>query len=829
MMALQLTLAQIPQAELVWKSAPPRWVIFLLVLAALLFVSVIYRREGRSLPRPGRLFLGSLRLLLLLALLLVYMNPAYETKASRFRKSAVIVLVDESLSMTLADAYSKAEMALLWKAMGHIDKDGKILKPAPKKLQRIAIVNRLLDPKFGSLLKELRQRNDIELYAFSDNVYPNIQPGKTRPQGQKTSIGDTLQMLLDQPRDRRIAAVVMLTDGQSNSDTVAPLEVGKTFADLKIPIYTVGVGSPVKPKDIVLLRLRAREKVLVGDKLTFHLELAHQGYGENKSVAVILEDLTAWVKTTGKGFRKRMKAGQVLPLERGGRLLGTRPIRLGRAGKVQHMRFVHIFKTDGVYFVRIKVLRQDGEETIRNNQLLVRVEVRDDRLRVLYIEGPPRWEWRSMRNWLIRDPKITANLYLTWADPDFPQEKSQDAPDLENWPPTRDELFKYHVVILGEVDPTHMGVGPGEARRFLKDLRAFVEKRGGGLILIAGEQFNPAAFESSQSMRALLPVRTRPEPGGIYTEAKRLVRTQRGIGHPIFQLKDDTDENIKAWEDKYVGHFFWFRRTRPVPGASVLAVHPDAKYVYKARSERAPEQLRHFPLFVLRNFGRGKVFFSATDDTWRWRFLRGDEYFRRFWAQVIRYVGAPSLFGESFHYKLTTNRREYEPGMRVQVTLEVLDREFNPAQDESWKVRSRNPAGEEQTIFLTALKGRPGSYSGVIYANYLGRWELSVDKNEQRGILEEARVNFDVRIPDIESRNPELNEPMLKKLAMQTEGAYFKAWQTAEIPPLIKKAKRRRASTLGRSRSAWDLKLVLALILGLMFIEWFVRKLFRLH
>ncbi len=385
-------LSQLPQPELIWKNAPPRWGIFLLVLAALVFVFVIYRRESKSLSLPARVFLGSLRLALLIALLLVYMNPVYETKASRYRKSAVVVLVDESLSMTLQDHYSKEQALRLWKVMGYIDKEGKISKPLPPKIERIAIVNRLLDLKRGKLLPGLKKRNDIEVYAFSSDLYPNIQPGKTRPQGQRTRIGDILQTLLDQPRDRRIAAIVMLTDGQSNSDELAPLEAGKLVGDLQIPMYTVGVGSPKKPKDVALLRLRAREKVLVGDKVTFHLELVQQGYREKKNVAVVLEDITRWVRTSGDGFRKRMIASQKLPLDRAGHVLGTQAIQLGKPGTVQHMRFIHIFKNDGVYFVRVKVRRQEGEETLRNNQLLLRVEVRDDRLRVLYIEGLPLYQ-----------------------------------------------------------------------------------------------------------------------------------------------------------------------------------------------------------------------------------------------------------------------------------------------------------------------------------------------------------------------------------------------------------------------------------------------------
>ena len=45
------------------------------------------------------------------------------------------------------------------------------------------------------------------------------------------------------------------------------------------------------------------------------------------------------------------------------------------------------------------------------------------------------------------------------------------------------------------------------------------------------------------------------------------------------------------------------------------------------------------PLFVTRDYGRGRVFFSATDETYRWRFMRGDSpYFYPFWQRAINWA-----------------------------------------------------------------------------------------------------------------------------------------------------------------------------------------------
>lgn len=836
--------AQMPDPELIWKSAPPRWGVFLVVMFLGAFVAFVYRRENKTVPWGARLFLGLLRLAALLLMFGIFCEPVYESKVAKHRKNAIVFMVDESLSMAITDRYSQADLAKLRAAIAHVSpgavagsdagSGSSVTRPyvLGESAARIDIVNRLLAADGGQLIEQLTQKNhDVEVYAFSQHLLPNVQPGMTVARGAQTRIGDALSALLDQPHDRRISAIVLLSDGQSNADEVPLDKVTARLAELRIPVFAIGVGSPKKPKDIELLQLRVRDRVLVNDKVNFNTKLVQQGFPPRKVVDLVLEDITAWVKTTGDSQRPQLAPGQEFPITRPGRVLTSHPLALLDPGHEQEHALVHVFDRPGVYFVRVVARPQPGEETVENNQLITRVDVRDDRLRVLYVEGLPRYEYRALMRWLIRDPKILAHVMLCSADPEFPQDKSPDAPEMDIWPPTKEQILDYHVVILGDVDPRQVGTDGttlDESRRFLADVAELVEKKGGGLVLISGLH-NPRDYQRGSPLEHALPVRyveDRAHAARTFTEKKTLARTTGGQDHPIFLLDEDPAENRRIWENEYVGAFFGYQRVKPVPGASVLAYHPDERYEVR-EGDRTTQ--KPYPMFVARNFGRGKVFFTATDDTWRWRFLVGDRYFARFWAQVVRYVGSPSLFGDSAHYKLWTERREYEPLDRVTVSLEVLDREFKPVEGETWRVRFRSPSGKEGALFLSAIDDMPGSFQGALTATELGRWELWVERDEKRGILEEARCAFTVRIPNLEARAPSLNEEALKDLAIKTGGAYFAAMDAQQVPPSIKHAQTPRTAQLGESRDAWHDPRVFVAMLVLLCCEWLVRKINRLQ
>jgi biopolymer transport protein ExbD len=212
-------------------------------------------------------------------------------------------------------------------------------------------------------------------------------------------------------------------------------------------------------------------------------------------------------------------------------------------------------------------------------------------LRVLYVEHRPRWEYRFLKNALVRDADVRAHVLLTSVME--PQEHSEGLEPLTGFP----QKLDYDVVILGDVPASRVPLDRIEA--YVRD--------GGGLILIAGADSNPPA---DAALKALLPVTV----GRAVSGEMRPRLTEAGRAHPITK-----DLNVGA-ED--FPSLISVLEVKPVEGATVLADVGD-----------------DLPLFVVKDHGKGRVFFSATEDTYRWRWLRGDNpLFYPLWQRAMRWV-----------------------------------------------------------------------------------------------------------------------------------------------------------------------------------------------
>lgn len=203
--------------------------------------------------------------------------------------------------------------------------------------------------------------------------------------------------------------------------------------------------------------------------------------------------------------------------------------------------------------------------------------------RVLYVERPPRFEYRFLKKALLRDASLRVHCLLTSADPEWPQEHTEGFDGVPSRFP--DDLSKYEVVVMGdETPPDH--------------LVRFVREEGGGLVVIPGRERWTGALE------ALLPVRIDGEtPEGVEL-APRL--TPPGREFLPFAFSPETKP------------LRWMLTSTPREGSRVLA------------------EADGHPLFVTWTAGKGRIFWSATDETWIWRYLSGDEpYFYPLWRRAI--------------------------------------------------------------------------------------------------------------------------------------------------------------------------------------------------
>jgi uncharacterized membrane protein len=278
---------------------------------------------------------------------------------------------------------------------------------------------------------------------------------------------------------------------------------------------------------------------------------------------------------------------------------------------------------------------QPGELSPANNRRLVPLRVVDKKLQILYLEGSPRWEYRYLKNAILRDTSVQFACLLTEADPRRGGEGNRR---ITGFPRDVAELFRYDIVILGDVPREWFTSAQLEA------LRRFVQERGGSLVAIAGERSMPWEYRETP-LADLLPV-VLPDTREEITsdEPFRLQLTDAGKRHPMMLIADRPERNLQVWQE-LPGVYWCGVVPRAKPGATVLAVHPTRT------NPSGP-----LPLMAVQQTGEGRCFLSLVDSTWQWRYRLGDRYFYRYWGQVLRSLTPHELPGSNRYAKLTACR-----------------------------------------------------------------------------------------------------------------------------------------------------------------------------
>ena len=132
----------------------------------------------------------------------------------------------------------------------------------------------------------------------------------------------------------------------------------------------------------------------------------------------------------------------------------------------------------------IRVKGQDLVDTVKST-----VRVNEQKIKILYIEHSPRWEFKFLQPALLRDRRVEVDFILVNAAPEVAK---GGKPFLPEFPKTKEKFFEsmYNLVILGDVDANYF------SKEQLEWIREFVQKRG-GLIVMAGRQNMPNTYEGT--------------------------------------------------------------------------------------------------------------------------------------------------------------------------------------------------------------------------------------------------------------------------------------------------------------------------------------------
>ncbi|MBI3465423.1 MAG: hypothetical protein HY000_20560 [Planctomycetes bacterium] len=569
-------------------------------------------------------------------------------------------------------------------------------------------------------------------------------------------------------------AIVLLTDGITTDGE--PLADAANYARRKnVPIHVVGAGDPRPVRDLELRDLMVDDVVFVDDVVNFEAKLSARGIDGGKAKVRLLE----------RGIDTPLASAEIdIPSD-------DRPVPI----RLQHRPKL---PGDVTYVVEVEPIEREFQT--KNNTLERQVSVREEKLRLLFVESYPRFQYRFLKHLLERDPSIDLNVLLLEADAEHPE---QDRTAISHFPTSKEELRSYDVVLFGDVNPFYLNENQ------LRNLADFVIDKGGGLALLAGQRYMPASYRETP-LETVIPIDFDGAQAGMPTrEPFQSVLTVEGLANPIFRLGPDDAESQRIWKN-LPGSYWFFEAPQRKPGALPLAVHP------ARMGSQGP-----LPIIVVQQVGAGKSLLVCIDSTWRWRDRVGDVYFARFWVQTVRYLSRSRLIGQTRQAELSADRREYQRGQAVELRVRLLDESLGDAAQEAVTVLVEREGHEQQRVSLRRSSPGSSSYEGIINGAQEGRYKAWMVTPAVKG--SPPSTTFEVAAPPGEFRKVEMDEPTLRQVAERTGGKFY-TFLTADdllrqIPP-----GRKIPLDTDPPIPLWNTWPLLGLFITLLVTEWLLRK-----
>lgn len=750
----------------------------LLVGALLLgLVLWIYRRAGVDLSPRRRTALLALRIAAVLCLVPALLALSVRVPLQRLVKPVLALAVDTSQSMALSDAYvTPDERTALAEAVGQSTGEGSDQTELP----RIDLVRLMLSADEGSRLARLRENCEVRPFAIDQRVRTPDQTDWSsslewaEPTGESTALARTVTEVIDQLRGQPSAGVLLLSDGANNAGA-SPLAACEDWRRAGAIIHTVAIGDP-DPVDIEVRQVLANDLLFMGDPATVIVRL-----------------------------RQRGCSGLSLPLvlSRGDNELARTDVTFTDEAEI-NVPLTFTPAQAGDHTFRVSCPAQPGETVEQNNQHRFAARVTSDRVRVLYLEHTPRWQYRFLRDAMNRDRRLRIEILLTGAEP-----VAEPPPPFVNTLPASKEAYTtYDLIILGDVAPQTL------TQQQMEWIAEAVRDDGVGLLLFAGPRFNPAAYVETP-LADLFPVEPevtvetsseRPRA----TEEDRFVPrlTPLGQSHPALQLGDSVDETIETWDA--LPAVYWHAPVRKArPGASVLAVHPD-----EYTTARPPKPL---PVLAVQHFGKGPSMYCGIDETWRWRLKQGDRIFYRLWGQVIQYLGAQHLAGGQDQSSLRADRPLYGRGETALVTARIA--EIGGAELPPLVVEQ--PDGSQERHTLRPAPGAEQLYEARVDLPAAGMYRMWIE-----GRALEASTSVEVEAPRLELQDPAANVTLMRELASNTGGEFCRPEGFDEMIDRLDLSPRQVNEQ--HNIPLWDRPLLVFLFVGLLGAEWIARRLWQL-
>ena len=723
----------------------------------------------------------ALRIIALALLAISLAEPSLVGEEAAPGENIVAVIADNSLGMQVRDSGENQTRA---EVLANLLKDSQ-----GEEADWLSTVSDTFAMRRFSLDSRLRRIGDFQSLDFS---------------GDSSAIGTSLKSIQRRFAGRPVAAVIMLTDGNSTDEIDL-----STLGDFP-PIFPVVIGNQAPDFDLGIRDVAVSQTSFEDSPVTIRADVQAQGCADNTVFVRLLN-------ATGD----EIEAQQFIP---------------SSDSDSRSLRFLHRPPTGGVHFYRVEISSdrdQEEEATQENNSRLITLNRGRGPHHILYVSGRPNWEYKFLNRSLAeddevnlvglirvarREPKfqwrgrngVASNQLFQGLDPND-DTADTDQPVMirlnprdqhefsSGFPRKPEDLFEYQAVVIDDLERAFFSMDQMDL------LDTFVSRRGGSLLMLGGVESLAHGGYDKSPIGKMLPVHL-GAPGGPTGSELKLDLTRDGWLSPWMRLRESETEDRNRIAS--MSPFKSLNRIAAVkPGATLLA------HVNDEGTRR--------PALAAQRFGNGRVGALMVADLWRWGFRNPENRpdMEKAWRQLIRWLIA------DVPERVTL---ELEPAGNgaVKARIKVHDEKFEPMVDARAKIQIEGAQSDsENTVELTTIAS--DTEAGVFEVTFLphesGATKVVARVTDPTGKeIGKAVEGWATNGAADEFKRLEPNRELLKKIAESTGGELLEPDQLDQFA--LRLPKMDAPETRTWSRSLWHTPFVFLLVLGCFASEWILRR-----
>lgn len=673
---------------------------WLLPVAAFLAVAVgvvlwTYRRDKA--PTGLRVACAALKLLGLLTLGVVLLDPLWSGERARPGSNLFVILADNGAAMQIKDHGATVTRG---------EEMRKLLSGA--------------EPAWPAKLEDNFQ---VRRYYYDSRLQSSRDFSELNFDGRASSLGGALRTLAERYQGQPLSGILVLSDGNATD-----LPDGKVDAAGLPPVYPVVIGTDDEIKDISLQKVSVSQTSFEDAPVSVQADVVEGGYSGRDIVAQLFD-------TNGTKVQEQILAAHA-------------------DGEVIPFRFQLKPEKPGLSFYRVRVSAKDelgqfehpensSEATLANNTRVMLVNRGKGPYRILYVAGQPKAEFKFMNRALAEDDQIelaslirvarrepkfdfrgrtgeTSNpLFRGFSDQAADVVAQYDQPVLERqlppgsdtnelsggFPKTAEDLYQYSAVVIDDM----------EADFFTQDqmllLQKYVSERGGGFMMMGGaDSFHEGKYDRTP-IGEMLPVYLDQAPATQPLQNARLTLSKEGWLQPWARLRStEADERERLDTMPPIVTMNYVRELKP--GASAIATVHD-------------ENGDH-PALAVQRFGNGHVAALMIADLWNWGMKDAAQHkdLDKFWRQLYRWMVSDVPTRIDFQVE----EKRDDPNQAMLLQVRVRDKVFKPMDNVSVAVTVKTVTNSASGLGLSTstnsiriMADPSGGEPGLYVAEYIPR------------------------------------------------------------------------------------------------------------